>query len=69
MSNVAELERALDSPWEKWTFFLHPEQRELVERKFAGPAKVSGSAGMACDDEVIPLQERSGSNRSARIRI
>lgn len=45
MSNVEELERALDAPWEKWTVFLHPEQRQLVEREYAGPARVSGSAG------------------------
>jgi mRNA-degrading endonuclease RelE of RelBE toxin-antitoxin system len=45
MGNVEELERALDYPWEKWTIFLHPDQRQLVERDFAGPARVSGSAG------------------------
>ena len=28
MSDVEELERALDYPWEKWTVFLHPEQRQ-----------------------------------------
>ncbi len=45
MANVEELQRALDFPWEKWTVFLHPDQRELVERDFTGPARVSGSAG------------------------
>lgn len=45
MTNVEELERALDFPWEKWTVFLHPEQREWVERNYSGPARVSGSAG------------------------
>jgi hypothetical protein len=45
VSNQAELERALDFPWEKWTVFLHPEQRQMVERGYAGPARVSGSAG------------------------
>ncbi len=45
MSNVEELTRALEFPWEKWTIFLHPAQRELVERDYAGPARVSGSAG------------------------
>ncbi len=40
-----ELERALEYPWEKWAVFLHPDQRALVERSFAGPARVSGSAG------------------------
>jgi hypothetical protein len=45
MANIEELQRALDFPWEKWTVFLHPEQREWVERDYAGPARVSGSAG------------------------
>ena len=45
MNNVEELERALEYPWEKWTVFLHPAQRQLVERDYSGPARVSGSAG------------------------
>ena len=45
MSNMEELERALDFPWEKWTVFLHPDQRQLVDRDYAGPVRVSGSAG------------------------
>lgn len=45
MVDVEELQRALDCPWEKWTVFLHPEQRQLVERDYSGPARVSGSAG------------------------
>lgn len=45
INNTEELEQALDSPWEKWTVFLHPAQRQLVEREYDGPARVSGSAG------------------------
>ena len=45
MTNVEELQRALDFPWEKWTVFLHPEQRQLVERDYTGPVRVAGSAG------------------------
>lgn len=45
IQNREELERALEEPWEKWTVFLHPAQRELVEREFNGPARVGGSAG------------------------
>jgi len=45
MTNVDELKQALDFPWEKWTVFLHPEQQQLVNRDYAGPARVSGSAG------------------------
>jgi hypothetical protein len=45
MANVEELDRALDFPWEKWIVFLHPEQQQLVELDYAGPARVSGSVG------------------------
>ena len=45
MRDREELERALDFPWEKWAVFLHPAQREIVERDLLGPARVSGSAG------------------------
>ena len=36
MTNVEELERALEYPWDKWTVFLHPSQREVVDMQFAG---------------------------------
>ena len=45
MADREELERALEAPWEKWTVFLHPAQRTLVERDYGGPARVAGSAG------------------------
>ncbi|MDX9980202.1 MAG: 3'-5' exonuclease, partial [Lentisphaeria bacterium] len=45
VADVEELKLALESPWEKWTVFLHPEQRQVVERSYAGPARVTGSAG------------------------
>ncbi len=45
MNDVEELALALDYPWEKWTVFLHPAQRQFVERDYTGPARVSGSAG------------------------
>ncbi|MBP7372907.1 MAG: UvrD-helicase domain-containing protein [Opitutaceae bacterium] len=45
MANVDELKQALEYPWDKWTVFLHPEQRQLVERDYRGPARVAGSAG------------------------
>jgi superfamily I DNA/RNA helicase/mRNA-degrading endonuclease RelE of RelBE toxin-antitoxin system len=45
MADVEELARALDYPWDKWTVFLHPAQRRIVEKDFKGPARVSGSAG------------------------
>jgi UvrD/REP helicase N-terminal domain len=45
LTNVEELQRALDYPWEKWAVFLHPSQAALVERSYSGPARISGSAG------------------------
>ena len=45
MNDVEELESALAFPWDKWTTFLHPAQRQWIERDYSGPARVSGSAG------------------------
>jgi hypothetical protein len=45
LSNVEELEQALNYPWEKWTIFLHPKQRQFAEQAYNGAARVSGSAG------------------------
>lgn len=45
LSDVEELERALDYPWEKWTIFLHPAQRVVATKGFNGAARVAGSAG------------------------
>jgi superfamily I DNA/RNA helicase/mRNA-degrading endonuclease RelE of RelBE toxin-antitoxin system len=45
VSSTDELAQALDFPWDKWMIFLHPEQRQWVERDYSGPARISGSAG------------------------
>jgi mRNA-degrading endonuclease RelE of RelBE toxin-antitoxin system len=45
MGDTEELERALAYPWEKWTIFLHPEQKQIAQGDYSGPARVSGSAG------------------------
>lgn len=45
MANADELAVALDYPWDKWTVFLHPAQRQIVEKSYRGPARVAGSAG------------------------
>ncbi|MEJ7738019.1 MAG: 3'-5' exonuclease [Chitinophagaceae bacterium] len=45
MNNMEELERALDFPWDKWAVFLHPAQRQWIEKNYTGAARVSGSAG------------------------
>ena len=70
MSNVEELEQALDYPWEKWTVFLHPEQRDWVERDYAGPARVSGSAGTG--KTIVALHRAvflARSNAEARVLL
>ena len=45
LANAEELERALEFPWDKWTVFLHPTQRQVVERNYSGPFRISGTAG------------------------
>jgi hypothetical protein len=67
INNVEELERALDAPWEKWTVFLHPAQRHLVERDYSGPARVFGSAGtgktIVAVHRAVHLAETHGDSR------
>jgi len=70
MTNVEELERALESPWDKWSVFLHPDQRQLVERTYAGPARVSGSAGTG--KTIVALHRAAflaRSNPNARVLL
>ncbi len=70
MNDVEELARALEFPWEKWTIFLHPAQRQLVERDFNGPARVAGSAGTG--KTVVALHRAvhlARHNRQARILL
>ncbi|MBN1348460.1 UvrD-helicase domain-containing protein [candidate division KSB1 bacterium] len=70
MSNVEELERALEYPWEKWVVFLHPAQRQLVERDYSGPARISGSAGTG--KTIVALHRAvflARSNPDARILL
>ncbi len=45
MENIEELQRALEFPWEKWSIFLHPAQRQLAQGDYSGPVRVAGSAG------------------------
>src|SRR5437773_5104136 len=70
MTNVEELAAALDYPWDKWTIFLHPAQRELVERDFNGPARVAGSAGTG--KTIVALHQAvhlARHNRESRILL
>ncbi len=45
MTDIVELERALEFPWEKWAIFLHPAQKCWVEKDYSGAVRISGSAG------------------------
>lgn len=45
IASEEELRLALDFPWDKWSVYLHPSQRDVAERGFSGPARVTGSAG------------------------
>ena len=58
-----ELRRALDYPWERWIVFLHPTQRGVVERRYSGPARVSGTAGTG--KSVVALHRAAALARSA----
>jgi len=40
-----EFETALSKSLAEWMLFLHPSQRQLVEMKFSGPARIKGGAG------------------------
>ncbi len=44
-ASATELELLLRAPMAQWLAFLHPDQRYLVTRDFAGPFSVRGSAG------------------------
>jgi len=70
MQNVEELERALEFPWEKWIIFLHPAQRQMVEKDYGGPTRVSGSAGTG--KTIVALHRAvflSRSNPDARVLL
>jgi len=68
MADIDELKAALDFPWDKWTVFLHPAQRQLVERDYSGPARVSGSAGtgktIVALHRAVHLAKRSPESRT-----
>ncbi len=66
MATSRNWQRALDFPWEKWTVFLHPEQRQLVERDYTGPARVSGSAGTGKTIVALHRAAHSGADEPRR---
>ncbi|RAL21425.1 UvrD-helicase domain-containing protein [Thermoflavimicrobium daqui] len=40
-----QLTEMLDQPLDRWRTFLHPSQKELVEKSYKGPVRVLGGAG------------------------
>lgn len=70
LTNTEELERALNSPWEKWAVFLHPDQRQYAEKNYAGPARVTGSAGTG--KTIVALHRAvflARSNQNAKVLL
>jgi hypothetical protein len=70
VESTDELRAALDAPWYRWSVFLHPSQRAVVERSFTGPARVAGSAGTG---KTVVAVHRAGriirSDTSARVLL
>lgn len=69
VENVEELEQALSYPWDRWIVFLHPSQRDLVERSFAGPARVAGSAGTGKTVVALHRAKRMAEAPQARVLL
>lgn len=45
VENDLELQEILEAPLEKWRVFLHPSQRNIVEKEWNGPVRILGGAG------------------------
>ncbi len=45
VEGALELAEILNSPLELWRIFLHPSQRNIVEKEYKGPVRVLGGAG------------------------
>ena len=70
MRNIEDLQRALEFPWDRWSVFLHPEQRRIVERPYTGPARVSGTAGTG--KTIVALHRAvflARANQNARVLL
>jgi len=69
MENVEELRAALEAPWERWAVYLHPAQREYVDRDFNGPARVIGSAGTGKTVVALHRAVRLAQDPGARVLL
>jgi superfamily I DNA/RNA helicase len=45
LEHNADLQAALEGPFERWRVFLHPTQRALAYRDYNGPVRVTGGPG------------------------
>ena len=70
LDDQSELRSAMEYPWEQWTVFLHPSQRQVVDRDLNGPGRVSGTAGTG---KTVAALHRAGrlakENSSARVLL
>src|SRR5690606_19508067 len=62
-----DLQRALELDWEQWMLYLHPSQREAVDRDFAGPARVTGGPGTG--KSVVAVHRAARLAREGRGRV
>ncbi|MBV9656448.1 MAG: UvrD-helicase domain-containing protein, partial [Acetobacteraceae bacterium] len=70
VESEAELQAAMDAPWDRWAVFLHPSQRAVVARSFNGPARTSGSAGTGKTVVALHRAARLASeHRDARVLL
>jgi len=45
LEDTAALQSAMKQPWEKWLIFADSTQKDIINQKHSGPAKIYGSAG------------------------
>lgn len=45
VEDMEQLDRILEGDFEKWKLFLHPKQKEIVEKNYNGPVVIQGGPG------------------------
>src|SRR5690606_15092376 len=64
-----DLKRALTLDWEQWMLYLHPSQREAVDREFAGPARVTGGPGTGKSVVAVHRAARLARDGNGRVLL
>jgi superfamily I DNA/RNA helicase/mRNA-degrading endonuclease RelE of RelBE toxin-antitoxin system len=64
-----ELRRIMAEPLEKWRIFLHPAQRQLVEKDLSGSCRVLGGAGTGKTVVAMHRAKHLASKLSGKERI